>query len=71
MYVLWYVCAEVTSPPFELNETGWGEFDLNIKIFFHDLNAKPITRKHTLRLYHNGGQISKEAVCVILSVLTV
>eukprot|EP01138_Halocafeteria_seosinensis_P004895 gb/GECG01005006.1/.p1 GENE.gb/GECG01005006.1/~~gb/GECG01005006.1/.p1 ORF type:complete len:337 (+),score=60.51 gb/GECG01005006.1/:1-1011(+) len=55
---------EVTSPPFELNETGWGEFDLHIKIFFHDLNAKPITRKHTLRLYHNGGQISKEAPVV-------
>ena len=26
----------VTKPPFELTETGWGEFELAIKIYFHD-----------------------------------
>ncbi|RKP02660.1 hypothetical protein CXG81DRAFT_1412, partial [Caulochytrium protostelioides] len=41
----------VTQPPFEVNETGWGEFDIVIRIYFHDTSEKPIALTHTLQLY--------------------
>ncbi|XP_015519216.1 YEATS domain-containing protein 4 isoform X2 [Neodiprion pinetum] len=31
----------VTKPPYELTETGWGEFEIVIKIYFHDPNERP------------------------------
>lgn len=34
----------VESPPFELSECGWGEFEIAISIFFHsDACAKQLT----------------------------
>ncbi|EFN79787.1 YEATS domain-containing protein 4 [Harpegnathos saltator] len=33
----------VMKPPYELTETGWGEFDIVIKIYFHDPNERPST----------------------------
>ena len=54
--------AVLTSPPFEVHETGWGEFEIQIKIFFTDTTEKPVsafTYKQTTResllqvtLYH-------------------
>ncbi|CCK71758.1 YEATS domain-containing protein YAF9 KNAG_0H03440 [Huiozyma naganishii CBS 8797] len=42
----------VNAPPFELTETGWGEFDVNIKINFADVaNEKPLSLYHRLRLH--------------------
>ena len=41
----------VESHPFETEETGWGEFELVIKIIFHDPSEKQITLYHHLRLY--------------------
>ena len=32
----------VTKPPYELSETGWGEFEIVIKIYFHDPNERPV-----------------------------
>lgn len=26
----------ITKPPYEVSETGWGEFEVVIKIYFHD-----------------------------------
>ncbi len=34
-----------------MNETGWGEFQIQIKIFFHDPAQRPVTLNHQLRLY--------------------
>uniref|UniRef100_A0A6I8P5Q5 YEATS domain containing 4 n=1 Tax=Ornithorhynchus anatinus TaxID=9258 RepID=A0A6I8P5Q5_ORNAN len=31
----------VTKPPYEITETGWGEFEIIIKIFFIDPNERP------------------------------
>ena len=39
---------EVLHPPFELTETGWGEFDIVIKLHFHDDAQEP-----PLELYHH------------------
>ena len=35
--------AVLTSPPFEVHETGWGEFEIQIKIFFTDTTEKPVS----------------------------
>lgn len=43
----------VDKPPFELHESGWGEFDVEVKVFFQDANERPITLYHALRLYPN------------------
>lgn len=35
--------AVVTKPPYEITETGWGEFEIIIKIFFIDPNERPVS----------------------------
>lgn len=44
------------EPPFEVSETGWGEFEVNIRIFFHDPAEKPVDITHALKLYPPGTQ---------------
>eukprot|EP01071_Lankesteria_metandrocarpae_P007384 Lankesteria_metandrocarpae@DN4664_c0_g1_i1.p1 len=39
------------NPPFEVNETGWGEFDIMLKIFFTDPSEQPVEVQHAVRLY--------------------
>jgi YEATS domain-containing protein 4 len=46
--------AEMTAPPFEVSETGWGEFEIGIKIYLRDPAAEPISLVHMLRLYPLG-----------------
>ncbi|KAG5530256.1 hypothetical protein RHGRI_030577 [Rhododendron griersonianum] len=42
----------VESPPFELSECGWGEFEIAISIFFRsDAYDKQLTLFHHLKLY--------------------
>ena len=38
--------------PFELYETGWGEFDIKIQIQLIDETVKPIDLVHSLKFYH-------------------
>jgi len=38
----------ITKPPYEVRETGWGEFDVEIKIFFADNVERTITLFHPL-----------------------
>lgn len=37
--------------PFEVTETGWGEFQLTIRIVFQDPSQKPLSLVHHLKLY--------------------
>lgn len=37
--------------PFEVSETGWGEFQLGIRVVFHDPHQKPLSLVHHLKLY--------------------
>lgn len=39
------------SPPYEVTETGWGEFEIIIKVLFQDSNEKPLTIRHFLSLF--------------------
>lgn len=42
----------IERPPFEVTETGWGEFDIIIKIFFvAEAAEKPLTFTHHLKLH--------------------
>jgi len=43
----------VTKPPYEVTETGWGEFEVVIKIYFIDPNERPVTIYHLLKLFEN------------------
>ncbi|CAG9114945.1 YEATS domain-containing protein 4 [Plutella xylostella] len=43
----------VLKPPYELTETGWGEFEIVIKIYFHDPNERPVTLYHILKLFQS------------------
>ncbi|OWB79627.1 hypothetical protein B5S32_g3856 [[Candida] boidinii] len=46
----------IESPPFEVNETGWGEFEISIKIFFiTESSEKNITLYHHLKLHPYSG----------------
>ncbi|KAI9099971.1 yeats family-domain-containing protein [Phlyctochytrium arcticum] len=57
----------IEEPPFEVHETGWGEFDIPIKIFVHDDldGAKFIQLHHTLQLYPKEDAASGPARPVI------
>lgn len=33
----------VTKPPYEITETGWGEFEIIIKIYFNDISERPVS----------------------------
>lgn len=44
----------LTRPPYEVTETGWGEFEIGIKIFFHDPNERPVTIYHILKLFQSS-----------------
>jgi YEATS domain-containing protein 4 len=41
--------------PFEVSESGWGEFEINIKVFFMDPTEKPVDFYHILKLYPTPG----------------
>ncbi|XP_026747692.1 YEATS domain-containing protein 4 [Trichoplusia ni] len=43
----------IAKPPYELTETGWGEFEIVIKIYFHDPNERPVTLYHILKLFQS------------------
>ncbi|CAG8459482.1 16372_t:CDS:2 [Acaulospora morrowiae] len=50
----------VEQPPFEITETGWGEFELSIKLQFVEPGEKHVSLYHNLRLhpYEEDGSIS-------------
>eukprot|EP01016_Furgasonia_blochmanni_P049604 TRINITY_DN7547_c0_g1_i6.p1 TRINITY_DN7547_c0_g1~~TRINITY_DN7547_c0_g1_i6.p1 ORF type:complete len:248 (+),score=30.01 TRINITY_DN7547_c0_g1_i6:69-812(+) len=55
----------VSTHPFEIHETGWGEFEIGIKIFFKEDYSKPIELFHMLKLYPlqaNVAQSTKKPV---------
>jgi YEATS domain-containing protein 4 len=40
-----------SQPPFELDENGWGEFEIQIKLLFKNSTYKPLVLRHMLKLY--------------------
>ncbi|XP_043714387.1 transcription initiation factor TFIID subunit 14b-like [Telopea speciosissima] len=58
----------VESPPFELCESGWGEFEISITLYFHsDVCDRQLDLFHHLKLYpedESGPQSIKKPVVV-------
>ncbi|KAI9891737.1 MAG: NuA4 histone H4 acetyltransferase complex and the SWR1 complex subunit [Vezdaea aestivalis] len=51
----------IEGPPFEVTETGWGEFDIQIKLFFlPECHEKPVTTWHQLKLHPYGEDAEKQ-----------
>jgi len=44
----------LTEPPYEVSETGWGEFEVVIRIHFNDPIERPVTCYHILKLFSPG-----------------
>lgn len=42
---------ELTVPPFEVTEKGWGEFEVSIRIVWRDVSEKALVLTHMLKLY--------------------
>mmetsp|Transcript_6683 Transcript_6683/g.8337 ORF Transcript_6683/g.8337 Transcript_6683/m.8337 type:complete len:284 (+) Transcript_6683:23-874(+) len=42
---------ELTAPPFEVTEKGWGEFEATIRIVWRDVGEKAMVLAHTIKLY--------------------
>uniref|UniRef100_A0A8C7HZP3 YEATS domain containing 4 n=1 Tax=Oncorhynchus kisutch TaxID=8019 RepID=A0A8C7HZP3_ONCKI len=51
----------VTKPPYEITETGWGEFEIIIKIFFIDPNERPVSGA---RLCHLGTSFQSNLIII-------
>lgn len=47
--------AECLEPPYQVTESGWGEFDIGIKIVLRDPEAEPISLTHKLRFHQPPG----------------
>ena len=44
--------AAIDRPPFEVTETGWGEFEIQIRIYFvNEASEKPLIFNHHLKLH--------------------
>ena len=41
----------ITQPPYEVTETGWGEFAIAIAIHFHHPSLAPVQLSHLLKLF--------------------
>mmetsp|Transcript_10970 Transcript_10970/g.29448 ORF Transcript_10970/g.29448 Transcript_10970/m.29448 type:complete len:242 (-) Transcript_10970:414-1139(-) len=53
----------VRSPPYEVEEYGWGEFEIIVRIHFVDKLEKPLDLFHFLRLFPtSGARLSQEPV---------
>lgn len=58
----------VSKPPYEITETGWGEFEIVIKIYFHDPNERSVSLSNNyllyVLLYLTNGYKSNGCICV-------
>jgi len=49
----------VEQPPYEISESGWGEFEIGFTIYFTDSSEKHVELYHLLKLYPPEGQLQK------------
>lgn len=53
---------EVEASPFEIQERGWGEFDIRVQVHFVDPAEKTVTIKHKLKLFGEGNLVQKRPI---------
>ncbi len=54
----------VEKPPFEIQEQGWGEFEITVRIHFVDSSEKPVEIQHILKLFNDDktGQTPRKPI---------
>ena len=53
--------SAIEQPPFEVTETGWGEFEIQIRVHFvPEASEKPMTLFHFLHLHPYGPNKEEE-----------
>ncbi|KAJ3384963.1 YEATS domain-containing protein 2 [Lobulomyces angularis] len=54
-----YDVVDVTTPPFHLTRSGWGEFPIRLQVHFVDSRNKPVNLIHILKLdkFFSGKQV--------------
>lgn len=52
----------VSKPPFEMHEVGWGQFPINIKLFFADPTCKPVETVKDLVLFDDMNPTTKRPI---------
>ncbi|CAJ0945921.1 unnamed protein product, partial [Mesorhabditis belari] len=60
----------IEQPPFEVTETGWGEFEVQMRIYFADQNEKPVTAFHYLRLFQPVFNVFQDPTTMMYKILT-
>ncbi|KAK9477348.1 yeats family-domain-containing protein [Lipomyces japonicus] len=51
----------IEEPPFEVTETGWGEFEIAIRVYFiPEANEKNVVMYHHLKLHPYGPEAEKQ-----------
>lgn len=60
--VLFFFMTEVTKFPFQLQEKGWGEFDMKIMLHFVDNADSPAMLDHDLNFQQNHYEIEHTLV---------
>lgn len=51
---------QITRPPFQVTDVkGWGEFVIQVEIFFHDPAESSVKLSHPLKLYPSSHAVSK------------
>ena len=61
----------LTKPPYEVTETGWGEFEIVIKIYFQDPSERPVTIYHILKLFQTGESIFDHSLYIMVYYTTI
>ena len=54
-----------------MSETGWGEFEAGLRIFFKDPTESPIDLFHNIKLYPKGGPQGVVIRKVTISLLSI
>lgn len=49
----------------QVSETGWGEFEVQIKIHFQDASERPVNLYHMLKLFHTTGADSNTTTAMV------
>ena len=53
-------------PPYHVTETGWGEFDVHVRVHFRCSEANPVTFWHRLNLFPSEDNLRVDASTVVI-----
>jgi len=52
----------IMHPPFEIHQTGWGEFSIGVNLYFHDEALAPIKHYKQLHLFDANQSAKKPRI---------